>query len=102
MTLRDERECFVSKLLDWSKSNHKVLNIIVTFSPNRSGVISAVEIIPMTPDSVSIRVIPGVNDLKQSLVVERARGILKEELEEILALMNELRKMYTQCLREVG
>jgi hypothetical protein len=88
--------------LDWGKSNPKVLNIIVTFSPTKSGVISAVEIIPMTPDSVSIRVIPGVNDLKQSLVVERTRGILKEELEELLDLMNELRKMYIQCLREAG
>jgi len=102
MTIRDERECFVTRVLDWGKSNHKVLNIIVTFSPTKSGVISAVEIIPMTPDSVSIRVIPGVNDLKQSLVVERARGILKEELEELLDLMNELRKMYIQCLREAG
>ena len=100
--IRDERECFVSKVLDWGKSNHKVLNIIITYSPTKSGVISAVEIIPMTPDSVSIRVIPGVNDLKQSLVVERARGILKEELEELLDLMNELRKMYIQCLREAG
>ena len=100
--IRDERNCFVQKVLDWGKDNHKVLNIIITYSPHRSGVISAIEVVLMIPDSVSIRVIPGVNDLKQSLVVERARGILKEELEEILALMNELRKMYTQCLREVG
>jgi hypothetical protein len=102
MTLRDERECFVSKLLDWGKSNHKVLNIIITYSPTKSGVISAVEIIPITPDSTSIRVIPGVNDIKVSMVAERARGYLKEELEEILALISELRKMYTQCLREAG
>jgi hypothetical protein len=102
MTLKDERECFVSKVLEWSKNNPRVLNIIVTFSPNRSGVISAIEITLMTPDSTSIRIIPGVNDIKQSLMVERVRGILKEELEEILGLMNELRKMYTQCLREVG
>jgi hypothetical protein len=101
MTIRDERECFVQRVFDWSKNNPKVLNIIVTLSPNRSGVISAIEITLMTPDSTSIRIIPGVNDIKQSLVVERVRGILKEELEEILDLMNQLRKLYTQCLREV-
>ena len=101
MTIRDERECFVTRVLDWGKSNHKVLNIIITYNPTKSGVISAVEIVPMTPDSTRIRVIPGVNDVKISMVAERARGYLKEELEEILALMNELRKMYTQCLREV-
>jgi hypothetical protein len=100
--IRDERECFVSKVLDWGKSNHKILNVIVTFSPARTGVISAIEIVPMTPDSTSIRVIPGVNDIKVSMVAERARGYLKEELEEVLNIMNELRKMYTQCLREVG
>jgi len=97
--IRDERECFVQRVIDWGKGNPKVLNIIVTFSPNRSGVISAVEITLLTPDSVNIRAIPGVNDLKISMVVERVRGILREELEEILGLMNELRKMYTQCLR---
>ena len=102
MTLRDERECFVSKLLDWSRNNPKILNVIITYSPTRSGVISAVEIVPMTPDSTSIRVIPGVNDIKVSMVAERARGYLKEELEEILALISELRKLYTQCLREAG
>jgi hypothetical protein len=79
-----------------------VLNVIVTFSPARTGVISAIEIVPLTPDSTSIRVIPGVNDIKVSMVAERARGYLEEELEEILALMRELRKMYTQCLREMG
>ena len=100
--IKDERECFVARVLEWGKNNPRVLNIIVTFSPNRSGVISAIEITLMTPDSTSIRIIPGVNDIKQSLMVERVRGILKEELEEILGLMNELRKMYTQCLREVG
>jgi len=99
--IRDERECFVSKVLDWGKSNPKVLNIIVTFSPTKSGVISAIEVRLMTPDSTSIRIIPGINDLKQSLMVERVGGILKEELEEILALMSELRKLYVQCLREV-
>ena len=97
--MKDERECFVQRVIDWGKGNPKVLNIIVTFSPNRSGVISAVEITLLTPDSVNIRAIPGVNDLKISMVVERVRGILREELEEILGLMNELRKMYTQCLR---
>jgi hypothetical protein len=102
MTLRDERECFAQRLLDWGKNNPKVLHVIVTFSPNRSGVISAIEVALMTPDSTSIRIIPGVNDIKQSLQVERARGILKEELEEILNIMNELKKMYTKCLREVG
>ena len=100
--IKDERECFVQRVIDWGKGNPKVLNIIVTFSPNRSGVISAVEITLLTPDSVNIRAIPGVNDLKMSMVVERVRGILREELEEILGLMNELRRMYTQCLREVG
>jgi hypothetical protein len=100
--IKDERECFVSRVLDWGKGNPKVLNVIVTFSPNRSGVISAIEVRLMTPDSTLIRIIPGVNDIKQSLVVERVRGILKEELEEILSLMNELKKLYTQCLREVG
>ena len=54
----------------------------------------------MTPDSTSIRIIPGINDLKLSMVVERARGYLKEELEEVINLMNELRRLYTQCLRE--
>jgi len=102
MTIRDERECFVSKLLDWSRNNPKILNVIITYSPTRSGVISAVEIVPMTPDSTSIRVIPGVNDIKVSMVVERVRGYLKEELEEVINLMNELRRLYTQCLREVG
>jgi hypothetical protein len=102
MTIRDERECFVTRVLDWGKSNHKVLNIIVTFSPMKSGVVSAVEITLMTPDSTSIRIIPGINDLKLSMVVERARGYLKEELEEVINLMNELRRLYTQCLREVG
>jgi len=100
--IKDERECFVQRVIDWSKGNPKVLNVIVTFSPNRSGVISAIEITLMTPDSVNIRAIPGVNDLKMSMVVERVRGILREELEEILGLMNELRKLYVQCLREVG
>jgi len=100
--IKDERECFVARVLEWGKNNPRVLNIIVTFSPNRSGVISAVEITLMTPDSVNIRAIPGVNDLKMSMVVERVRGILREELEEILGLMNELRKLYVQCLREVG
>jgi hypothetical protein len=102
MTIRDERECFVSKVLDWGKSNHKVLNIIITYSPAKSGVISAIEIVPMTPDSTSIRVIPGVNDIKVSMIVERVRGYIKEELEEVLDIMNELRKLYTQCLREAG
>jgi hypothetical protein len=100
--IRDERECFAQRLLDWGKDNPKVLNIIITYSPNRSGVISAIEITLMTPDSTSIRAIPGVKDLKLSMVVERARGYLKEELEEIINLMNELRRLYTQCLREVG
>jgi hypothetical protein len=102
MTIRDERECFVTRVLDWGKSNHKVLNIIVTFSPMKSGVVSAVEIVLITPDSTNIRIIPGINDLKLSMVVERVRGYLKEELEEVINLMNELRKMYTQCLREMG
>jgi hypothetical protein len=102
MTIRDERECFAQRLLDWGKGNPKVLNIIITYSPTRSGVISAVEIVPLTPDSTKIRAIPGVKDLKLSMVAERARGYLKEELEEVLDLMNELRKMYTQCHREVG
>jgi hypothetical protein len=51
--IRDERECFVSKVLDWGKGNHKVLNIIITYSPTKSGVISAVEIVLMTPDSTT-------------------------------------------------
>jgi hypothetical protein len=82
MTIKDERECFAQRLLDWGKSNPKVLNIIITYSPTKSGVISAIEIVPMTPDSTSIRVIPGINDLKLSMVTQRARGYLKEELEE--------------------
>jgi hypothetical protein len=101
MTIKDERECFVQKLLDWSKSNHKVLNVIVTFSPTKSGVISAIEVVLLTPDSTNIRVIPGVKDLKLSMITERARGYLKEELEEVINLMSELRRLYTQCLREV-
>ena len=100
--IRDERECFVARVLDWAKGNPKVLNVIVTFSPNRSGVISAIEITLMTPDSTSIRIIPGVKDIKQSLEVGRVRGILEEELKEILSIMGELRKLYIQCLREVG
>jgi hypothetical protein len=102
MTTKDERECFAQRLLDWGKGNPKVLNIIITYSPNRAGVISAIEVRLITPDSTSIRIIPSVNDLKQSLMVERVRGILKEELEEIINLMNELKRLYTQCLREVG
>jgi len=102
MTLKDERDCFVQKVLDWGKDNHKVLNIIITYSPHRTGVISAIEVVLMTPDSTSVRIIPGVKDLKMSLIVERVRGILKEELEEIINLMNELKKLYIQCLREVG
>jgi hypothetical protein len=102
MTIKDERECFVSRVLDWGKSNHKILNINVAFSPHRTGVVSAVEIELLAPDSTKIRVIPGVNDIKVSMVAERARGYLEEELEEILALMSGLKKLYTQCLREVG
>jgi hypothetical protein len=102
MTIRDERECFAQRLLDWGKGNPKVLNIIITYSPNRSGVISAIEVELLVPDSTSIRGIPGINDLKLSMVVGRTRGYLMEELEEILSLMRELQKMYTQCLREVG
>jgi hypothetical protein len=102
MTIRDERDCFIQKVFEWSKSNPRILNIIVTLSPHRTGAVSAVEIELLTPDSTSIRIIPGINDLKLSMVVERARGYLKEELEEILSIMNELRKLYTQCLREVG
>jgi hypothetical protein len=100
--IRDERECFAQRLLDWGKGNPKVLHIIITYSPNRSGVISAVEIELLAPDSTSIRVIPGINDIKASMVAHRARGYLKEELEEILGLMNDLKRMYVQCLREVG
>jgi hypothetical protein len=102
MTIRDERECFVSKVLDWGKNNHKVLNIIITYSPTKSGVISAIEVVLLTPDSTDIRAIPGVKDLKLSMMTERARGYLKEELEEVINLMNELRRLYTQCLREAG
>jgi hypothetical protein len=102
MTIRDERECFVQRVFEWSKSNPKVLNINVTLSPHRAGAVSAVEIELLTPDSTAIRIIPGVNDIKVSMIAERARGYLKEELEEILALISELRKLYTQCLREAG
>jgi hypothetical protein len=102
MTLKDERDCFVSRVLEWGKDNYKVLKVIITYSPHRSGVISAIEVVLMTPDSVNIRAIPGVNDLKMSMVVERVRGILEEELKEILDIMGELRKMYVKCLREVG
>jgi hypothetical protein len=102
MTIRDERDCFVKRVFEWSKSNPKVLNINITLSPHRTGAVSAVEIELLTPDSTSIRVIPSINDLKLSMVAGRVRGYLKEELEEVLDLMNELRKMYTQCLREVG
>jgi len=102
MTIRDERECFAQRLLDWGKGNPRVLNIIITYSPNRAGVISAVEIELLTPDSTAIRIIPGINDLKLSMVAQRAKGYLKEELEEVINLMNELRRLYTQCLREVG
>jgi hypothetical protein len=100
--IRDERECFVQRLLDWGKGNPRVLHVIVTFSPNRSGVVSTVEITLMTPDSTAIRIIPSINDIKQSLMVERVRGILEEELKEILDIMGELRKIYVRCLREVG
>jgi hypothetical protein len=100
--IRDERECFVQKVFEWSKSNPKILNINVTLSPHRTGVVSAVEIELLTPDSTAIRIVPGVNDIKVSMVVERVRGYLKEELEEVINLMNELRRLYTQCLREVG